>query len=130
MRKRTPRENLKKLSDLYIGLAVLNICAIILFNAIPRIKTILSDITYIDLALSLILHLLHFWLAKRVVDGKSNGTLFMIILIIEIILILAAILFDEGTRTSSVGILLASYGLYCVYELRKENQKCCEQDQN
>lgn len=130
MASKTPKENLKSFSIVYIILAVLYIGALILCYAIPDIANSLksslgNDIfTYLGTATAVnaVFNLWYFWLCRRVADGKSKGTLYMILLILSIAgSIINAITQQKGIITFlSIDAIIDLFGLYFLYQARKE----------
>lgn len=130
MASKTPKENLKSFSIVYIILAVLYIGALILCYAIPDIANSLKSslgndiLTYFSVATAVnaVFNLWYFWLCRRVADGKSKGTLYMILLILSIAgSIINAITQQKGIITFlSIDAIIDLFGLYFLYQARKE----------
>ena len=93
MNKRTPHETLKSFSWIYIIVSIVYVVAVIICNVMPELKSGLTEGLGKDGMLSLnitagvvvIFNLWYFWLCRRVADRKSEGTLYMILLILGII---------------------------------------------
>ena len=130
MASKTPKENLKSFSIVYIILAVLYIGALIICYAIPDIANSLksnlgNDIfTYFGAAtaVNVVFNLWYFWLCRRVADGKSEGTLYMILLILGVVGgIINAVTQQKGIITFlSLDVVVDLCGLYFLYQARKE----------
>ena len=131
MRKRTPTEVLKGFSWTYVFFAVIEIILAIIVLCIKEfpeeIKALMPqnlglDIKNYLLAIfitSALLASLYFWLARRVANGKSRGTLYIVLLIIGLIGNICATF--TGTRTSTVNLVINAVALYFVIKVRKEN---------
>ena len=129
MAKRTPNENLKSFSWIYIILVVLYIGATILCYAVPDVANGLKSgfgddiFTYfaIGSAVYAVINLWYFWLCRRVANGKSKGTLYMILLILGSISgIISAITQQKGIITLlSIDVIVDILGLYFLYQTRK-----------
>ena len=130
MASKTPKENLKSFSIVYIILAVLYIGALILCYAIPDIANSLKSslgndiLTYFSVATAVnaVFNLWYFWLCRGVADRKSKGTLYMILLILSIAgSIINAITQQKGIITFlSIDAIIDLFGLYFLYQARKE----------
>ena len=130
MSKRTANENLKSLSIIYIILAVLDIGALAICNLMPDVvnmfKTNFGDNVMIEMsitiAVSVILYLWYFWLARRVADGKSNGMLLMILLVMGIAGSLVNAFVQRKFAFLSLDVIADICALYYLYQVRKESQ--------
>ncbi len=128
MAKRTASENLRSFSIIYIVLSVLYIGAVILCSLIPDVANMLkasygNDIMIkliIGVAVSVIGYLWYFWLARRVADGKSNGTLYMVLLILGIVGSIISFFTVKGYGFLSLDAIVDICGLYFLYQVRKE----------
>lgn len=128
MSKKTARENLKSFSWIYIVLIVLYIGATILCFAVPDIANQLKAnfgneivITFCSgTAVSVVFCLLYFWLCRRVAEGKSQGTVYMILLILGIIGGIATAVAQKGFTVLSLEVIVDLIGLYYVIQARKE----------
>ena len=131
MASRTPKENLKSFSIIYIILAVLYICAVIVCYLIPDVANGLKSSFGNDIfsyfafgaAVNAIFNLWYFWLCRRVADGKSQGTLYMILLILGAVSgVINAITQQKGIITIlSLDVIVDICGLYFLYQARKED---------
>ena len=129
MSKRSPSENLKSFSIIYIILIVLYIIGALLCNFVPEIanlfkgsaeaKDVLLAIN-IGTASSCIFCLWYFWLARRVADGKSEGTLYMVLLILGIIGTLVNVFMQKGFSFLTLDAIVDILGLYYLLQVRKE----------
>ena len=133
MSKRTPKETLKSFSWIYVILAAFYAVATILCFAVPdvanELKKGLGDDGMIGLgtagALTVLFNLWYFWLAGRVVDGKSNGTLYMILLILGIVGSITSFLTTKTLATGvlSLDFIVDIFGLYFLCEVRNQKKK-------
>ena len=93
MSKRTPRENLKSFSWIYIVVSIFYVVGIIICNVMPELKDGINEglgkhgMLSLNIAAGVVvvLNLWYFWLCRRVAAGKSEGTLYMILLILLLI---------------------------------------------
>ena len=131
MRKKSPKEILKSLSITYVILAVLYLIGGIAFNLIPGfsenlIKAAGDENAMITLnagiIVDIIIYLWYFWLARRVAEGKSNGTLYLVLLILGVVGGIIKIITASGTRgIGTLDFALNCVGLYYLLKVRKEN---------
>ena len=129
MSKKSPSENLKSFSIIYIILIVLYIIGALLCNFVPEIanlfkgsaeaKDVLLAIN-IGTVASCIFCLWYFWLARRVADGKSQGTLYMVLLVLGIIGTLVNVFMQKGFSFLSLDAIVDILGLYYLLQVRKE----------
>ena len=93
MNKGTAHETLKSFSWVYIIASILYVIAIIICNVMPELKNGITEGLGKDGMLTLnitagvvvVINLWYFWLCRRVADRKSQGTLYMILLILGIV---------------------------------------------
>ena len=129
MSKRTPKEDLKSFSWIYIILAVLYAAGVIICFVMPeladKLKEGLGDDWMLKMGIAggvtALLNIWYFWLARRVAAGKSNGTFFMILLLLGII---GSIVTFFTTKTTATGLLSLDSiadicGLYFLCKARK-----------
>lgn len=129
MNKRTHRENLKSFSWIYIVVSIFYIVGIIICNVMPELKDGLTEGLGKDGMLTLnaaacvvvALNLWYFWLCRRVADRKSEGTLYMILLILGIISSLVSFFTTKGAgRALSFDAIIDICGLYFLMQAKKE----------
>lgn len=128
-KKKTVRDLLKEFSWFYIVLAVSYIVAFLLCLAVPEIadklKEGLGNNIMIELGttaiVSAIFYLWYFWLARRVADGKSNGTFYMILLFIGIGGSVVNMLTTKGATMLNIDTIADIIGLYFLFQVRKED---------
>ena len=94
MRKRTPKENLKSFSLVYIIVALIYAVGAIICNFMPELSKPLAEaftmngldgmlVFNISAGIVVLLNIWFFFLCKRVADGKSKGTLYIILLVLN-----------------------------------------------
>ena len=129
MSKRTPRENLKSFSWIYIIVSIFYVVGIIICNVMPELKDGINEGLGKDGMLSLnvaagvtvVLNLWYFWLCRRAADGKSNGTLYMILLILGVVGSLVSFFTTKGAgRALSFDAIIDLFGLYFLMQVKKE----------
>lgn len=128
-KKRTAKDLLKEFSWFYIVLAVSYIVAFLLCLAVPEIadklKEGLGNNIMIELGVtaivSAIFYLWYFWLARRVADGKSNGTFYMILLFLGIGGSVVNMLTTKGATMLNIETITDIIGLYFLFQVRKED---------
>jgi uncharacterized membrane protein len=129
MKKRTPRETLKSFSWIYIIVSIFYVVATIICNVMPELKNGLTEGLGNDAMLSLhitagvvvVLNLWYFWLCRRVADGKSEGNLYMVLLILGVIGSLVTFFTTKGAgKALSFDAVVDLCGLYFLMQARKE----------
>lgn len=129
MSKKSARENLKSFSWIYIIVSVFYIAGAIIFNVMPELKNGITDGLGDDAILSLnitavvviLLNLWYFWLCRRVADGKSDGKLYMILLILGIVGSLVSYFTTKGAgKALSFDAVVDICGLYFLMQAKKE----------
>ncbi len=128
MAKRTPSENLKSFSIVYIILIVIYIIAVLLCNFVPDVANIFKSseegkeallAINIGVIISCACYLWYFWLARRVADGKSKGTLYMILLILGIVSGIVTAFLQKGLVYLAFDSIVDICGLCYLYQARK-----------
>lgn len=129
MNKRTPRENLKSFSWIYVVVSIFYIAAIIICNVMPELKNGITKGLGKDGMLTLnitavvvvLLNLWYFWLCRRVADRKSEGTLYMILLILGVVGSLVTFFTTKGVgRALSFDAIIDICGLCFLMQAKKE----------
>lgn len=128
-KKKSARGLLKEFSWIYVVLAVAYIGSFLLCLAIPEIADKLKDGLGNDImkelgataVVSAILYLWYFWLARRVADGKSNGTFYMILLFLGIGGSVVNMLTTKGATMLNIETIADIVGLYFLFQVRKED---------
>ena len=130
MSTRTPKENLKSFSWVYIVLAAIYVIAAIVCNFVPDIAEVFvkysegTDLLFalnVTAVVNILIYLWYFWLARRVADGKSNGTLYMILLILGIAGAIVSVIMAKSISGVSTADFIANVlGLYYLYKARTE----------
>ena len=129
MKKRTPRETLKSFSWIYIVVSIFYVVAIIICNVMPELKNGINEglgkdgmlTLNVTAAVIVALNLWYFWLCRRVADRKSEGTLYMILLILGVVSSLVSFFTTKGAgRALSFDAIVDLLGLYFLMQVRKE----------
>lgn len=129
MSKKTPSENLKSFSIIYIILIVVYIIGALLCNFVPEVANLFKGNTEskdVLLAINIgtvgscIFCLWYFWLARRVADGKSEGTLYMVLLVLSIVGSLVNAFTQKGVSFLTLDAIVDILGLYYLLQVRKE----------
>ena len=130
MSKRTPSENLKSFSWIYIIVAVFFVVGAIICNFMPELSKPLADVFArneldgmlvfnITAAVVALFNLWYFWLARRVANGKSKGTLYMILLILGIVGSIVTFFTTKGAgRALSFDAIIDLCGLYYLIKIK------------
>ena len=131
MNKRTPRENLKSFSWIYIIVSIVYVAATIICNVMPELKNGLTDqlgkdgmLTFnIAAGITVVFNLWYFWLCRRVAAGKSEGTLYMVLLILGIVSSLVTFFTTKGAgRALSFDAVIDLIGLYFLMQVKNEKK--------
>ena len=128
-KKKSARGMLKEFSWIYVILAVAYIVAFLLCLAIPQIADKLKEATNNDIMIGLgatavasaIFYLWYFWLARRIADGKSNGTFYMVLLLLGIGGSVVNMLTTKGATLLNIDTIVDIIGLYFLLQVRKED---------
>ena len=129
MSKRSASENLKSFSWIYIIVSLFYVVGTIICNVMPELKNGLTEGLGNDAMLSInitagvvvVLNLWYFWLCRRVADGKSEGNLYMVLLILGIVGSLVSFFTTKGIgRALSFDAVVDLCGLYFLIQARKE----------
>ena len=131
MSKKTPSENLKSFSWIYIIVAAFYVVGILICNFMPELSKPISEafatgglngmlVFNISAAIVVLLNLWYFSLARRVADGKSKGTLYMVLLILGIVGSLVTFFTTKGIgKAFSLDLIIDLCGLYFLMQARK-----------
>ena len=131
MNKRTPYETLKSFSWIYIIVSIFYIVGIVICNVMPELKDGITEGLGKDGMLSLniaacvtvALNLWYFWLCRRVANRKSEGTLYMILLILGVVGSLVSFFTTKGAgRALSFDAIIDLCGLYFIMQVKKERK--------
>ena len=129
MNKKSPRETLKSFSWIYIIVSIFYVVGIIICNVMPELKDGITEGLGTDGMLSLnitagvvvALNLWYFWLCRRVADRKSEGTLYMILLILGVAGSLVTFFTTKGAgKALSFDAIIDICGLYFLMQAKKE----------
>ena len=131
MKKKSSKEVLKSLSITYVILAIIFLIGGIAFNLIPSFKDILIQTAgnenamltlNVGIIVDVIIYLWYFLLLKRVINKKSNGTFYMILLILGVVGGIIKLITSPGVRgLGTLDFTLNCIGLYFLLKFRKEN---------
>ena len=131
MSKKSPKENLKSLSWIYIILVVIYTVVAIVCNFVPSVSNILKDYygsndiilaLNVSVVVNILTYLWYFWLARRVADGKSKGTLYMVLLILGLVgQIVSVIMARSLAVISAVDFIADAMGLYYLCKIKSED---------
>lgn len=131
MKKRTPRENLKSFSWIYIIVSIFYVVGIIICNVMPELKDGINEglgkdgmlSLNITAGLTVIVNLWYFWLCRRAADGKSKGNLYMILLILGVVSSLVTFFTTKGAgKALGFDAIIDLCGLYFLMQVRKEGK--------
>ena len=129
MKKRTPRETLKSFSWIYIVVSIFYVVGIIICNVMPELKDSITEGLGKDGMLNLNItagvvvafNLWYFWLCRRVADRKSEGTLYMILLLLGVIGSLVTFFTTKGAgKALTFDAVVDICGLYFLMQAKKE----------
>ncbi|MBR0467681.1 hypothetical protein IJJ53_02105 [Candidatus Saccharibacteria bacterium] len=129
-KKEKPYETMRSFSWIYIIMAALYGIGTIICFAMPELtngleKSLGGNEEMVKFGIAagvvIVLNLWYFWLARRVADKKSDGTLYGVLLILGIV---SAIATFFTTKTSVTGLLSLDFivdtmGLYYLAQVRK-----------
>ena len=131
MNKKTSRKTLKSFSWIYIIVSIFYVVGVIICNVMPELKDGITEGLGKDGMLSLnvsagvtvVLNLWYFWLCRRAADGKSKGTLYMILLILGVVSSLVTFFTTKGAgRALGFDAIIDLCGLYFLMQVRKEGK--------
>ena len=129
MNKKSPRETLKSFSWIYIIVSIFYVVGIIICNVMPELKDGITKglgkdgmlSLNISAGLTVVVNLWYFWLCRRAADGKSKGTLYMILLILGVVGSLVTFFTTKGAgKALSFDAVVDLCGLYFLMQARKE----------
>ena len=128
-KKKSARGILKEFSWIYVILAVAYIIAFLLCLAVPEIANKLKEGLGNDIMIGLgatavvsaIFYLWYFWLARRAADGMSNGTFYMVLLLLGIGGSVVNMLTTKGATLLNIDTIVDIIGLYFLLQVRKED---------
>ena len=133
MNKRGGKENLKSFSIIYIIVSVFYVVGTIICNFMPELSKPIAEafaqdgvdgmlVFNISAGVVVLLNLWYFWLCRRVADGKSQGTLYMILLILGVVGSIVTFFTTKGAgRALSFDAVIDICGLYFLMQAKKEN---------
>ena len=133
MNKRSPKENLKSFSIIYIIVSVFYVISAIICNCMPELSKPIAEafaqdgingmmMFNISSGVVVLLNLWYFWLCRRVAAGKSNGTFYMILLILGVVSSLVSFFTTKGVGSAlSFDAVIDICGLYFLMQSKKDN---------
>ena len=131
MNKKTSRKTLKSFSWIYIVMSIFYVVGIIICNVMPELKDGITEglgkdgmlSLNISAGLTVVLNLWYFWLCRRAADGKSKGTLYMILLILGIVSSIVTFFTTKGAgRALTFDAIIDFFGLYFLMQVKKEGK--------
>ena len=131
MSKRSASENLKSFSWIYIVMSIFYVVGVIICNVMPELKDGITEglgkdgmlSLNISAGLTVVVNLWYFWLCRRAADGKSKGTLYMILLILGVVGSLVTFFTTKGAgRALGFDAIVDLCGLYFLMQVRKEGK--------
>ena len=131
MSKKSASENLKSFSWIYIVVSIFYVVGTIICNVMPELKNGITEGLGNDAMLSLnitagvvvVFNLWYFWLCRRVADGKSEGNLYMVLLILGIVGSLVSFFTTKGAgRALSFDAIIDLFGLYFLMQVKNEKK--------
>ena len=132
MKLQGPKKILKGISYAYLVLAFLGILFRVIIAFIPQFVEKMNEIVgneytfvafEISLGISIIFDLWNYWLTKRIVNNKRNGTFYMILLIIAITANIIAFITNPTQLFKSVDFVFDILSLICIIKLKSEITK-------
>ena len=128
--ERSAKETLRSYSIIYIILAIFSVALAVICSVIPEISNMLKTAfgnegmltIYVGTAVNVILYLWYFWLTRRVADGKSNGTLLMILLVLGVVGAIVSFFTAKASISSllSLDFIVDIIGLCYLVKARQE----------
>ena len=131
MNKKGPRKTLKSFSWIYVIMSIFYVVGIIICNVMPELKDGITEglgkdgmlSLNISAGLTVVVNLWYFWLCRRAADGKSKGTLYMILLILGVVGSLVTFFTTKGAgRALGFDAIVDLCGLYFLMQVRKEGK--------
>ena len=131
MGKRSPQETLKSFSWVYIVVSIFYVVSTVICNVMPELKNGLTKglgndgMLKFNIAAGVIVvfNLWFFWLCRRVADGKSEGNLYMVLLIVGVIGELVKFFTTKGVlKALSFDAIVDLCGLYFLMQVKKEKK--------
>ena len=123
MNKKSPRETLKSFSWIYIIVSIFYVVAIIKDGITEGLGADGMLSLNITAGVVIAINLWYFWLCRRVADRKSEGTLYMILLILGVVGSLVSFFTTKGAgRALSFDAIIDLCGLYFLMQVKKERK--------
>lgn len=131
MKKKDPKQVLKGFSWIYIFFVVVAAIFAVLVVLVPSIpevtKTFIKDdinpIVYLEVIfiVNALKDFWYFWLLRRFVNGKSNGNLYMVLLIIGVIGNSISLFLDP--KASTINLVIDAVALYFLIKAKNGGKK-------
>lgn len=133
MNKNGGKENLKSFSIIYLIVSAFYVIGAIICNFMPELSKPVAEafaqngldgmlVFNISAGIVVILNIWYFWLCRRVADGKSQGTLYMILLLLGAIGSIVSFFTTPGaTKALSFDAVVDICGLYFLFQAKKED---------
>lgn len=110
--KRSPKELLRSFSWLYIIYAAFGIALAVVIAAVPVVREAIVKVkgneegnpvinAEVVIIVQILIALWYFWLVRRFCDGKSRGTVYMVLLILSVASGIVSIIFPGTQGTTS-----------------------------
>ena len=125
------KETLKSFSIIYIIVSIFYVVGTIICNFMPELKDNIVQglgkhgMLSLNIAAGVVVafNLWYFWLCRRVADGKSEGTLYMILLILGIVSSIVTFFTTKGAgRALTFDAIIDFFGLYFLLQVKKEGK--------
>ncbi|MBQ9014308.1 MAG: hypothetical protein IJ094_12305 [Bacilli bacterium] len=125
------KETLKSFSIIYIIVSIFYVVGTIICNFMPELKDNIVQglgkhgMLSLNIAAGVVVafNLWYFWLCRRVADGKSEGTLYMILLILGIVSSIVTFFTTKGAgRALTFDAIIDFFGLYFLMQVKKEGK--------
>ena len=134
MKKKEPKQILKEFSWLYIFFAIAAGVFAIVVGCIKELPEVASSLMPKNLEMELRTYLViyfivaglievwYFWLVRRLINGKSKGILYIVLLVLGVAGNLYSLIFIDP-KMSTFNLVIDAVALYFVYRFKKqENQ--------
>ena len=133
MNKNGGKENLKSFSIIYLIVSAFYVIGAIICNFMPELSKPVAEafaqngldgmlVFNISAGIVVILNIWYFWLCRRVADGKSEGTFYMILLILGVVSSIVTFFTTKGAgRALTFDAVIDFCGLYFLMQAKKDN---------
>lgn len=131
--KRSPKELLRSFSWLYIIYVVLGVALAVVIATVPVVRDAIVSVKGNEegnpviiaetiLIIQILIALWYFWLVRRFCDGKSRGTVYMVLLILSVASGIVSIIFPGNQGTTSFNttkLAIDALALFWLVKARK-----------